>query len=356
MKSLSERKYRIAAEFKPQQAILLSWPHNIETWPTQLEGVRFTYCQIIREIADHEEVWINVCSEQQKIEVQRRLVLEGIATRNLRFFINPTFDAWVRDYGPISVTRTKNGVRERVFTSWQFNGWGGKYDDEYLNDSRVPMRVAGETKTGICEIDFVLEGGSIDVNGCGTLLTSTNCLLNANRNAGHTKNNIETVLKNNLGVTKIIWVDGEIQGDDTDGHIDDAARFVDEHTVVCIYEENENDPNYEAIRGIYKKLCHETDQDGRPLKVIKLPMPDPVYAPGRVTDAEPILRLPVSYANFLITNKKVLVPTYRCANDKIAIEILQSCFPTRKVVGIDGTDLVYGYGSVHCLSMHIPLA
>ncbi len=354
MKTLSQRNFRMPAEWEPQQAIILSWPHNLETWPTQIEGVRSAYINIIREIAVDQQVWLNVLDEQQKLDVMRRLTLACIPQKNIRFFINPQFDAWVRDYGPIYVVRDKNGVHERVITRWQFNGWGGKYGDAYNNESNVPLIISGETKTGLVDIDFILEGGSIDVNGKGTLLTSSNCLLNANRNHSYTKNQIEDELKNNLGITKVIWVQGEIKGDDTDGHIDDAARFVNDHTVVCIREDNPQDENFAAINSLAKQLARETNQDGVPLKVVTLPMPNPLFAPGRETDEEEILRLPASYANFLITNKKVLVPTYRSANDQVAINTLQALFPTRKVVGIDGTDLVYGYGSVHCLSMQVP--
>jgi len=334
--------YHMPAEWEPQEAVILSWPHNSETWPNNLPQVRQTYAKIISEITDHQDVWLLVKNAQEETAVKNYLILQSALNNRVKFFQVPTHDAWVRDYGPIYVVNDKS----RLATDWLFNGWGDKYDAGYFLDSDVPKKISKITGENIRSLDFILEGGSIDVNGEGVLITSKNCLLNTNRNQKYSQKQIEVILSENLGVKKIIWVDGEIKGDDTDGHIDDAARFVNKNTIACIYEENSSDENHAEISKIYKSLKNQTDHKGIPLNIVKLPMPNPVYDGG--------LRLPASYANFLITNKKVLVPTYNCPNDKDAINILQQHFPTRRVVGIDGTNLVSGFGSIHCLSQQVP--
>lgn len=328
------------AEWEQQQATILSWPHNQETWPYQLSEVIQTYLRLIKEISETQEIWLNVGSSQMKIEVQRLLVLQGIS--EVRFLDIATHDAWVRDYGPIYVK--KNGVR--VATNWRFNGWGDKYDEGYFRDSDVNKKIVKITGDESEDIDFILEGGSVDVNGCGTLITTKDCLLSGTRNS-LSQSNIEELLKIHLGVKKILWVDAKLAGDDTDGHIDNVVRFVDPRTVVCASEFNSADENYFSLKGIYEKLQTMTDQDGFPLRVVKLQMPHKVELKG--------VRLPASYANFLIINGKVLVPTYRSAKtDAMALSTLQALFPTRRVVGIDCTDLVWGLGSIHCISQQVP--
>ncbi len=337
---------RLCAEWEPQEAILLTWPHNPATWPSQLEDVRATYLQILKEILDHEAVVLNVLDESQKQDVIRRLTLACVPLQRLKIIVNPTFDSWIRDYGPLTV---RDALGKRVMTRWQFNGWGGKYSDEYIKDSLATIKIADEFKLPRTDVDFVLEGGSIEVNGKGLLITSTNCLLNENRNASFSKNQIESILSQNFGIKKVIWLSGEIKGDDTDGHIDDAVRLVNDNTVVCIREQNCQDENYEAIEELFQSLQHETDQDGRPLNVYALPMPRPVY-----DDFQDGLRLPASYANFLITNEKVLVPIFHCKEDQQALDVLRQVFPTRLVVGIYARSLISGFGAIHCLSMQVP--
>ncbi len=331
-------KYRLPAEWEKQEAVILSWPHQPETWsPEQLLEVEKIYIRLIQEISEHQEVWVNVRSEEESKTIKDRLSSQ----QNIRFFINPTHDAWVRDYGPISVYQNN----KRLMTKWQFNGWGAKYEDEYFQDGKIPYKIASETKTELKEIDFILEGGSIEVNGLGTLITSTDCLLNANRNQSLSKNEIEAILCKNLGITKVIWAQGQIKGDDTDGHIDDAVRFVGLKDIVCISEDNPEDSNFEGIATLHKSLKDITDQDGNPINITKIPMPDPVYYKEN--------RLPASYANFLITNKKIFVPIYNCEKDKEALQIISKFFPDRKTIGIDCTDLVAGFGSIHCVSMQV---
>lgn len=335
---------RLPAEFEPQQAILLTWPKNIETWPNQLEKVEQAYSTWVSQIIDHQDLYLLVDSSDQVLRVQNTLTLNGVSlNERLHFYVFPTFDSWIRDYGPISMIDDQG---ELVFLNFKFDGWGGKYTTRYQGDSLVPQSLSESKQVPFVKHDFILEGGSIEVNGQGTLLTTRTCLLNQNRNSKLSQQQIEEYLKQSLNLKHVIWVDGEIKGDDTDGHIDDAARFVNSNTVVCAVEDDPKDVNYLGTQQIYSQLKQAVDQDGLPLNVVKLPMPDPV-----VTDGE---RLPASYANFLITNQIVLVPIYDCDNDNKAIHILQGLFPTRKVVGIRCNDVVWGLGALHCLSMQIP--
>lgn len=335
---------RLPAEFEPQQAILLTWPKNSETWPDQLEQVEAAYCTWISEIIDHQNLYLLVDSELDIECVKNKLTLNGVAlNERLHFYVIPTFDSWIRDYGPISMI-DEDG--ELVFNNFKFDGWGGKYTTRYQGDSLVPKKLSEFKGVPFKKHDFILEGGSIEVNGKGTLLTTRTCLLNQNRNSKLSEQQIEIYLKHSLNLKHVIWVDGEIKGDDTDGHIDDAARFVNETTVVCVVEDNPQDENYQGTQQIYSQLKNAVDQDGKPLTVVKLPMPKPVVTRGE--------RLPASYANFLITNKKVLVPIYDCEQDQTALHVLQTLFPKRKVVGIRCNDIVWGLGALHCLSMQIP--
>lgn len=335
--------YRFPAEWEPQRAILLSWPHNTETWPAQLDQVQETYLKLIAEITESQVLWLLAPSDESLVWLRSHLKEKGILNDNLEILSIPTFDAWIRDYGPMSLV---HATKPTCFTSWVFNGWGGKYDQAYGHDSQVPQALAQLKKYPILDVPHILEGGSIDSNGQGTLLTTTDCLLNANRNAELHQEQIEDLLKQFLKIKKIIWLSAEIKGDDTDGHVDDVARFVSAKQVVCVCEDREDDVNYKPTQALYRQLSESTDQDGAPLEVIKLPMPDPVYCDD--------LRLPASYANFLITNHKVLVPTYGCRQDEEALKILQGLFPKRKVVGIRANDVVYGLGAFHCLSMQVP--
>lgn len=335
------------AEWEPHEALLLAWPHNERTWPGKLAEAQAAHVEIIRAALDSEPVWLVVRSEGESIEVTRRLVLAGVSTRDVRFFIHPNNDAWIRDYGPIYV---KDASGRKVATDWTFNGWGGKYTEteDYRQDDRVPLHIAARTGV-VCEsIPFILEGGSIDVNGKGTLLTSRSCLLNSNRNSEYTINAIESVLARHFGANKVIWVDDGIAGDDTDGHIDDTARFVGERTVVCAYEANPEDENHVPLKAAYDSLCRARDQDGAPLRIVKLPMPEPVFDAHRD-------RLPASHANFLILNTRVLVPVFGGASDAKALAILKELFPTREVIGINCRDVVLGFGTIHCLSQQVPL-
>jgi agmatine deiminase len=262
--------------------------------------------------------------------------------KNIRFLHIPTNASWSRDHGPITVFDPHG---KRVMLDFIFNCWGEKYPPWDLDD-QVPQHVAQELKLPCVELGMVLEGGSIEVNGNGSLLTTRQCLLNKNRNPRLSPHQIEEHLQRYLGATNILWLDEGIVGDDTDGHIDDLARFVDEHTIVAALEQNTNDENYAILRKNYEFLKKMKDQDVQPFTIVPLPMPDPVMYQNQ--------RLPASYLNFYIANTVVVVPTFRCKKDQEAITTLQKIFSQRKVVGIDAVDWVWGLGTCHCSTMQIP--
>jgi agmatine deiminase len=284
--------------------------------------------------------------------------------KNVFFYHIPTDSSWARDIGPIFVREVESGDAgdggragvcagdrdakgKLVITDWVFNAWGNKYGP-YAQDDVVPQRVGKLLGLTVLQPGIVLEGGSIDVNGRGTLLTTEQCLLNKNRNPSLTRAQIEKFLNDYLGARHVLWLKEGIVGDDTDGHIDDVARFVSADTVVCAVETNKQDENYQILQACCNDLLKMKDQDGNPLKVVKLPMPLPVVHNGQ--------RLPASYANFLITNKSVLVPTFRCERDGEALAVLAKCFPGRKIVGIDCWDLVWGLGTIHCSTQQQPVS
>ena len=336
-----ELGYRMPAEWAKHEAIWLAWPHDPTTFISGVEKVENTYVQIIKQI--HQDEYVNLFVKDEAMRQKATALFEKskIDLKKIRFFEFDYADVWFRDYGPIFVLSNNN---ELAMVHWVFNSWGEKYE-ELLKDKRIPQVINSCMHLKCFEPGIVLEGGSIDVNGKGTLLTTEQCLLNKNRNSNLRKEEIEKFLKDYLGVTHIIWLKSGIAGDDTDGHIDDAARFVNPTTVVSAYEDEDNE-NSEALRMNYEILCRSTDQDGRKLKVVKLPMPGKVTYDGK--------RLPASYANFYIGNRTVLVPTFENANDKVAISILQKLFPRRKVVGINCVDLICGFGAIHCISLQQP--
>ena len=334
--------FKMPAEWELHEGTWLAWPHNKEHWPGNFDPIPKVYSELIRILASSEKVFI--CINDAAAEETARKVLKenGVNSDQVIFHHIPTNSSWTRDFGPIFV-RDSNG--NRVITDWIFNSWGGKYPPWDLDDI-VPQYVSKIFKLPVVEPGIVLEGGSIDVNGKGTLLTTEQCLLNQNRNPHLNRKQIEDYLGKYLSVTNILWLKEGIIGDDTDGHIDDIARFVDSNTVVCVVEENESDENYEILRRNFEDLKIMRDQDGRALNVIPLPMPDPVIYEGN--------RLPASYANFYIANSAVIVPTFRCKQDDQAIRILRELFPAREVIGIDCVDLVWGLGTFHCSTQQQP--
>jgi len=340
-KTPRELGYCMPAEWCKHEAIWLAWPHDPTTFLSGVEKVEETYVQIVKLIHKEEFVNLFVKDNIMKEKITDLFVKNEIGLERIRFFEFEYADVWFRDYGPIFVM---NREQKLAMVRWIFNSWGEKYE-ELLKDGQIPQVINKTMHLNCFEPGIVLEGGSIDVNGKGTLLTTEQCLLNKNRNAHIGKGKIEKFLQDYLGVTHIIWLRCGIAGDDTDGHVDDLARFVNPTTVVCAYEEG-NDENAEPLRKNYEILCQSTDQDGKKLKIVKLPMPGNIEYNKK--------RLPASYTNFYIGNKTVLVPTFESKNDKLALDILQKLFPKRKVIGVDCIDLICGFGAIHCISQQQP--
>jgi len=341
----AELGYAMPAEWAPHRGTWLSWPHKEASWPGKFAPVPKLFARMVRHLGDHEEVHINVAGPGMEEEVRRLLADEGAGSGNVFFHHHPTNDAWCRDHGPIFVQREGPAGPEQAVVDWKFNAWGGKYPPYDLDDV-IPTRVAEEYGLPVFHPGIVLEGGSIEVNGRGTLLTTEACLLNPNRNPTLDREAIEGYLRDYLGVRHILWLGDGIVGDDTDGHIDDLTRFVNERTVVTVVEDDPADENYEPLQANLERLRSMRDQDGRPLEVVTLPMPRALYHEGQ--------RLPASYANFYIANGLVLLPTYDPARDEEARRTLARCFPDREVIGIDCTDLVWGLGAFHCVSQQWP--
>ena len=331
------------AEWAPHRGTWLSWPHKEASWPGNFGPIPGIIAEMVRELATGEEVHINVSGDG--MEQQARFVLTDahVPTNNVFFHHNPTDDAWCRDHGPIFV---QHGTEELIL-DWGYNAWGNKYPP-YDHDDVIPTRIGAHFDIPVEHPGMILEGGSIDVNGRGTLLTTEACLLNVNRNPSLTNEQIEANLRDYLGVTNILWLGDGIVGDDTDGHIDDITRFVDEHTVVTVIEQDAGDDNYLPLQDNLARLREMTDQDGERLRIIELPMPPALYFEDQ--------RLPASYANFYIANDVVLLPGYDAKRDKIAEAVLQPLFPTRRIVTIDCRQLVWGLGAFHCLTQQWPAA
>lgn len=336
--------YFFPAEFAPHEATWLSWPHKEASWPGKIHSIFPFYAQFIKAVAKGEKVRINVADAAMKTFALGHLEAAGVDTARVEFFLHPTNDAWCRDHGPAFLINPA-AAQKKVIVDWGYNAWGDKYPPYDLDDV-VPTRIAEHYQLPVYHPGIVMEGGSVEFNGKGTLLTSTACLLNPNRNPHLTQAQIETYLCNYYGVDQVLWVDEGIVGDDTDGHIDDTVRFVNEDTVLCTVEYNCNDENYALLQHNLKQLQQMRLLSGKQLNIVELPMPDAV-----VYDDQ---RLPASYANFYIANAAVIVPTFRCEMDEKALQIIQECFTDRPVVGIDSTDIIWGLGSFHCLSQQEP--
>ena len=335
--------YYMPAEWEKHDATWLAWPHDPETFPDRVGKVEDVYIEIIKAIHESEDVNLFAKDEHMKEKVENILGKNDVDLEKIHFIIFDYADVWIRDYGPIFVT--DRDKRSLAMTHWIFNAWGEKYEG-LKRDTRIPSFINERMQLIYFNTGIVLEGGSIDVNGKGTLLTTEQCLLNKNRNPHLNKNDIENHLKDYLGVNHIIWLKKGIEGDDTDGHVDDIARFVNPDTIICAYEENNNDGNYPILNENYEVLLESRDQNGDHFNIVKLPMP------GFVGDENE--RLPASYANFYIGNKAVLVPVFGHQNDSRALDIIQNFFKDRKVIGINCADLVYGLGAIHCISQQQP--
>lgn len=334
------------AEWAAHQATWLSWPHKEASWPGKIEDIQPIYAQMVAALARSEPVHINVNDEAMETKVRQLLQEAGADFSQITLHRFPTNDAWCRDHGAIFVYDESGPERRLLATDWGYNAWGDKYPP-YDLDNLIPSHMAEHLGVERIEGGMILEGGSIDVNGAGLLLTSEQCLLNENRNPDLSKEQIEARLKQFLGVEKILWLGEGIVGDDTDGHIDDITRFVAEDTILTAVEEDPEDENYPILQENLERLKAMTDLEGKPFKIVTLPMPPAVIYEDQ--------RLPASYANFYIGNKVVLVPFYGHANDQRAAEIIQSCFPEREVIGIDCREIIWGLGAWHCLTQQVPV-
>lgn len=338
-----EQGYYFPAEFAKHTATWLSWPHKEASWPGKIETVYPIYSEFIKRVAEGELVNINVIDEAMKNKAIGHLQKANADFSKIKFFYHPTNDAWCRDHGPAFLIHPTQ--KKKMIVDWGYNAWGGKYPPFDLDDV-IPTLVAKHYNVPVVEPGIVMEGGSVEFNGRGTLLTTTACLLNPNRNPHLTQQQIEEYLYNYYGVSHILWLGDGIVGDDTDGHIDDLTRFVNEDTVVTIVEADKKDENYALLQENLKMLKTMRLENGKQVNIVELPMPAPVIYEDQ--------RLPASYANFYISNKYVVVPTFRDKNDDRALDILQQCFNDRKVIGLDSTDIIWGLGSFHCLSQQEP--
>ena len=337
--------YSMPAEWYPHESTWLVWPKNPLTWPDRVAEVRELYLQIITLLASQERVDLLVDDLDTADAVAGKLRERNAALEQIAFHPIKTADSWIRDYGPNFLLRRTQGKVELAFNHWRFNAWGNKYED-LKRDEVIPAQLEPLLKVPRFAPELVLEGGSIEVNGEGLCLTTEECLLSPNRNPGKSKSEIEQFLRDYLGVQQILWLRGGIAGDDTDGHVDNMARFVNPGTLVCALEKDPSEESYQPLQENYQRLQAARDGNGAPLEVIPLPMP------GRLQTAQG--RLPASYTNFYIANGMVLFPTFAHANDACAADILQKLFPTRKVIGMDCRSAVWGLGTLHCLTQQQP--
>jgi agmatine deiminase len=335
--------YFFPAEFHRHSATWLSWPHKEASWPGKIGTIYPHYSAFVKELAKGEEVCINVADAAMQAFATRHLEAAGVDMNMVRFFLHPTNDAWCRDHGPAFVINPAE--KKKAIVDWNYNAWGNKYPPYELDDV-IPTLIGKELGLPVYHPGIIMEGGSVEFNGKGTLLTSSCCLLNPNRNPHLDREKIEEYLREYYGVEQILWVAEGIIGDDTDGHIDDTVRFVNEDTVITVIEDDANDENYTLLRDNLATLSAMRLLDGKQLNIVELPMPKAVIYEDQ--------RLPASYANFYIANESVIVPTFRCDRDEKALQIIQGCFPARRVVGIDSTDIIWGLGSFHCLSQQEP--
>ncbi len=346
--------YRMPAEWAPHLATYLVWPHNLDTWPGKFDPVPPIFAQIAATLAHFEPVRILV---RDTLVIQDVMAMiracggvggEPLRTDRIELLPIVTNDSWIRDYGPIFLNRIApgNDGPRQIAVDWRFNCWGGKYGACNLDDA-VPRRLAEHYGYEAVDADMVLEGGSIDVNGAGTLLTTESCLLNQNRNPSMGRGDIELKLRSFLGVEQVLWLGEGIAGDDTDGHVDDVARFTGVNTIAAVIEQDPADVNYAPLQDNLARLHAMRNRDGNPFRIVTLPMPSPLHTNQ--------VRLPASYANFYITNGAVLMPSFGCAADEVAQATLAHLFPDRCVIAIPSADLVWGLGAIHCLTQQHPL-
>jgi agmatine deiminase len=347
-KTPAELGYTFPAEWEPHRGTWFSWPRPEGiSFPDKYHTVPENLARIVREIAAREEVHINVPNGNYQRIVSEQLKGNGCPLRNIFFHHIKTNESWCRDHGPAFVVkRGRAGKSHAAVVDWGFNAWGGKYPP-YDDDDAVPTRIAEEFKLPVFYPGIVMEGGAVDFNGAGTVLTTESCLLNKNRNPKLSKKRIEQYLKDYYGQSHVCWLGEGIVGDDTDGHVDDLARFVDARTIVVAVEEDPKDANYKLLKENVRRCRLLRDQEGRAFDVVEIPMPGVVEHDGQ--------RLPATYVNFYFVNGALLVPTYRHRrNDRRALEVLGKALPKHRVIGIDCVELIWGLGAIHCLTQQQP--
>ncbi|MBL3655410.1 agmatine deiminase family protein [Fulvivirga sediminis] len=343
-KTPKELGYYFPAEFAKHEATWLSWPHKEESWPGKIKTIYEPYAEFIKVVTEGEKVRINVVDEKMKASAISYLEKNGTDLSQVEFFIHPTNDAWCRDHGPAFVINPE-AKHKKIILDWGYNAWGDKYPPYDLDDV-IPTKIAEHFNLPVLHPGIVMEGGSVEFNGKGTLLTTKSCLLNPNRNPELNQEKIERYLTDYYVVDQILWLGDGIEGDDTDGHIDDLTRFVNEDTVVTVVEHNKSDNNYAPLQENLEHLKTLRLLNGKQLNIVELPMPREIIYED--------MRLPASYANFYISNNHVIVPTFQDKNDDKALDIISQCFPKRKVIGINSLDIIWGLGSFHCLSQQEP--
>ncbi len=336
--------YKIPAEWEPHRATWLTFPWLDDSFPGRLPEVYPFYFSFIKAISLSEKVAINVPNEEIKQFVIDQLIKYKIDINQIELYLHPSNDVWCRDHGPAFVINNKIEQRKAII-NWEFNAWGGKYDAK--DDNLIPRKIADHFRLPFFSPGIIMEGGSVDFNGAGTVITTTQCLLNKNRNPHLSQGEIEEYLKHYYGVEQVLWLHDGIAGDDTDGHVDDITRFVSSHTIVTAVESNISDENYGVLKENLQSIKTMRLLDGKQPDIIELPMPDPLYYGGR--------RLPASYANFYFTNSSVIVPVFNCSNDAVALKILEQAIPDKKIIPIDSREIVWGLGSFHCLSQQEPM-
>jgi agmatine deiminase len=338
--------YRMPGEWHRHSATWLTWPKDPETWPDRVSQVEEIFLQMMAALAANERVNLLVDHGETEQNVRQRCTFPG--AENIRFYRIPTVDSWIRDYGPNFLLNDRGKL---AYNDWLFNAWGNKYE-ELKKDNSIPARLESLLNIPRFEPGIVMEGGSIEVNGAGCLLTTEQCLLNPNRNPRLDRAEIEQYLKDYVGVQKVVWLGDGIVGDDTDGHIDDIARFVSPTTIVCVVEDDPADANYKLLQDNLDRLRYMTDAQGQAFEILTLPMPGTIS--GKSSIKRDLERLPASYANFYIANGVVLAPVFGQANDARALETIRRVFPNRRVVGINCEPLVWGMGTIHCVTQQQP--
>ena len=343
----AQNGFSFPAEWAPRRGTWISWPRPEGiSFPGKYHEAIEDIGGLIKTLATLEQVHLNVPNENYQRIVTDFLKARRVNMRRVFFHFIPTNEAWARDHGPAFVLRKRRGKTQAAIVDWGFNAWGGKYPP-WDADDNVPTRIAEELKLPVFYPGIVMEGGAVDFNGAGTVMTTTSCLLNTNRNPGVSRNRIEKYLRDYYGQKHVIWLGEGIEGDDTDGHIDDLARFIDERTIAIAIETNKRDPNYAILRNARRALDQARDQDGNPFEIVELPMPRPIAYDGQ--------RVPATYVNFYFANNALLVPTFgQRERDNRAIRILQRHLPRRRVIGLDCRNLIWGLGAIHCFTQQQP--